>query len=153
MKNDTVLERILPLNCEAAIRDMIDISIKLCDICDRELEKLQEDNFVGVALIQDEKQTLSERYAQASQEFHDRLDTFKGTSPNLLKHLETLQETLGNKARANAVILEKMMNKLQQNTHTTLLNVQSMGQNEQSSYPFPVSGSLSPSTTKAKGSL
>ncbi len=135
MQDQTVLERILPLNPESAIRYIIDVSVKLCDLSDKELERLNDDDFVGVALLQEEKKALSEHYAQASEEFHARLNDFRGANAALLKRLEILQQVLGTKASVNADILSKMMDKLQQNTQTTLLNAQSMAQNGGASYP------------------
>lgn len=152
MTDDTVLERLLPLNRESAIRYIIDISNELCSLSDRELEKLNDDDFVGVALMQDEKAAMSERYARASEEFHARLSDFRGANPDLLKRLEILQQVLGTKASLNADILSRMMEKLQQNTHTTLLNVQSMAQNGGASYPSNQSKSSTAADTR-RGTL
>lgn len=127
-QTDTVIERILPLNNDSAVRFLIDISTKLCELSDTEHAKLMDDDFVGVALLQDQKKSLADKYEMASKEFRIRFEEFRQASPSLLGRLEKLQVTLGDKARENAVILEKLVEKLQQNTHSTLLNAQCIAQ-------------------------
>lgn len=125
---DSITDTVLPLNRDTALRELIDISRKLCELSDVEYEKLVEDDFVGIALLQDRKQALSATYAQASREFHARLEEFRDAPQSLLKQLEILQKTLGDKARTNATMLEDVIEKHQHNTHTTLLSAQTIAQ-------------------------
>jgi len=129
------IDAILPENTDLAMRVLFDISKRLIDITDREEEKIAEDDFVGLSLMQDEKRALANRYETASLEFMNRIEEFRKMDKSLLGKLENLQKTLGDKARANAAKLEIMLEKLSQNTHTTLLNVQSLAQEGGASYP------------------
>jgi hypothetical protein len=119
---------LLSSSTSIALRSMIRISTKLCDISDQETQKIAQEDFVGLALMQNKKKALAEDYAQMSQEFHARLEDFKGADQALLGALKDLQLTLGEKAQTNSANLKEMMSKLQQNTQSTLLAAQTIGQ-------------------------
>jgi hypothetical protein len=119
---------ILSSSTSAALRAMIRLSTQLCDLSDQEMQKIAQEDFVGLALMQNKKKSMAEDYAQMSQEFHARLEEFKGSDQALLGALKDLQITLGEKAQTNAMNLNAMMAKLQQNTQSTLLAAQTIAQ-------------------------
>jgi len=119
---------VLPGDPAQALRALLKLSQGLIDLCERETQALVKDDLSAFTVLQDEKESLSLRYAAASSEFRARLEEFRGSEAATLDRLESLQKTLGEKMRANNALIAQMEGSARQKTQDTLLKVQEMGQ-------------------------
>jgi leucyl aminopeptidase (aminopeptidase T) len=99
------IQTLLPVDANAALRLMVDISEKLLALGDAESKSLIQKDMVNFALLQNDKEQTVARYVQASKEFRDRLRHFSRADKSLLKRLESAQTTLADQARANNMIV------------------------------------------------
>lgn len=125
---------ILPSEKTQAMQTLIKLTKSLSDLAERESQALMQNDMLSFAILQDEKTMIAERYAQASSEFRSRLNEFRGISPALLSRLESLQAQLGEISQQNNAIVARLYDQSRQNTQSTLLKAQELGQNTQITY-------------------
>lgn len=118
----------LPVNATAAIQKLIQVSQKLVDLSERETQALLQRDMLSFAIIQDEKESISSQYTQASENFRRRLDDFRSVEKSLLNRLEGLQRTLAEKTQGNNVMVAQMQRRAEAGTQKTLLMAQEFGQ-------------------------
>ena len=116
----------LPENTSKALRVLIQFSEQLLDMSERETQALVQNDMATFAIIQSDKDTVSKKYADASKEFHERLEEFRGADIGLLDRLETLQHDLREKTVSNNKIVERMFHRSQEKVHDSLLSVQEL---------------------------
>ena len=128
-------DNILPADTHMAVQQMIKLSSDLVDVAENETQKLVQNDMLGFAMLQDDKEKLVGHYVQASQEFQTRLEEFRGTDENLLNRLDTLQKTLGERTKSNNVIVKRLNEKSEKNTMDSLLAVQEIAQTVHKRFP------------------
>lgn len=111
-----------------AIQQLIKLTHNLTDLAERETQALAQNDMISFAILQDEKALISEHYAAASQEFRNRLPEFRGMNPALLDRLESLQNRLGDAARQNNETVKRLYERSKENTQSTLISAQELGQ-------------------------
>ena len=111
-----------------AVQQLIKLTHNLTDLAERESQALAQNDLVSFAILQDEKAMIAEHYAAASQEFRDRLPEFRGMNPALLDRLENLQNRLGEAARHNNEVVQRMYEQSKESTQNTLISAQELGQ-------------------------
>ncbi len=121
-------EKILPPNATAAVQDLIKMSKILLDLSEKETQTLLQNDMMGFAFIQDQKDRVVARYTKASEEFRSRIREFRTVNKALLDKLEELQNMLGEKSEANNLLVLRMKERSQRNTQKTLLTVQELAQ-------------------------
>jgi hypothetical protein len=121
----------LPLDTTKAMHTLIKITEQLCTLAEKETQALVRNDTMIFAILQQEKDLLSRRYAQASAEFRARLDEFRTTDRNLLGRLEVLQKKLSEKTVGNNTIVERMHKRARQQTQGTLITAQELAQKHQ----------------------
>lgn len=121
-------QNILNEKVQFAMQDLIKISQRLLRITDDETQKLVSGDVLGFALLQDEKEKMTKRYAMASREFRTRLHEFRQVDQATLEQLNKLQVQLSEKTRSNNVIIERMKLKSRENTQKTLITAQELAQ-------------------------
>lgn len=122
------LQNILPKDVNQAVRVLITISKNLLDLADEEAQSLITLDHMRFAYAQREKESLSQRYTQASEEFRGRLGAFRMADKNLIGHLNALQNELRDKTENNNILIEQIKNRAAANTHSSLFTAQEMGQ-------------------------
>lgn len=118
----------LPVNATAAIQRLIQVSQKLLTLSEKETQALLQRDMLAFAILQDEKESISQEYTRASEEFRTRLDDFRNVEKNLLTRLEGLQKNLAEKAHGNNTIVLQMQRDAEKSTSKTLLMAQEFGQ-------------------------
>lgn len=131
-------QQLLPADKEQAIKVMINITENLINFSERESQVLAKNDMMTLAVMQDEKTLITERYVTLSREFRDRLEEFRGVSPALLDRLETLQNTLSENSRHNNKIIDQIQNKAKKKTQNVLMSAQQLGQ----SHPVKFAGDM-----------
>jgi len=119
---------ILPADVNQALRELVRLSKKLVGFAEQETQALIKNDHLGFAYTQRDKEALSLTYAQASEEFRNRIEEFKGANKALIKQLGDLQNDLKNKTESNNVIIASIKKKAAANTQSTLFTVQQLGQ-------------------------
>jgi hypothetical protein len=118
----------LPVNATAAIQRLIQVSQKLVDLSERETQALLQRDMLSFAIIQDEKESITKQYTQASENFRSRLEDFRTVEKSLLNRLELLQKNLAEKAHGNNLMVAQMQQRAEAGTQKTLLMAQEFGQ-------------------------
>ncbi len=121
-------KKILPRDVNAALRELVRLSKKLVEFTDRETQALVVNDHLSFAFIGQDKESLAERYMQASEEFRIRLEEFRGADKSLLAQLNQYQEELKEKTQSNNIIIGQLKDRAAANTKTTLFTVQELGQ-------------------------
>ncbi len=120
--------QILPQDKAQALNALIKVTQNLLDMSDKEAQALAQNDMLAFAIIQDEKEYISERYTRLSAEFRGRVDEFRGTDKGLLDRLDNLQKLLGEKTRQNNVVVSALYQRSKAKTESTLLAAQEIGQ-------------------------
>lgn len=118
----------LPQDTSLALRLLIKTSEQLLDLSEKETQALIRNDMGTFAVLQDEKEIVSKKYAALAQEFHVRLEEFRPADRGLLDRLETLQNELGDKNKSNLKLIENMFNRSRDNIQSSLLTVQELAQ-------------------------
>lgn len=121
---------ILGSHINGAMQDMIKISQRLVSIAEQETQKLVQNDVLGFAFLQDEKDKFAKQYVQASKEFRMRINEFRGVDQGLLGRLNELQKSLALKTKENNIIVERMKEKARANTQKTLFTTQELAQDK-----------------------
>lgn len=127
-KTDTTTAGLLSAKPEAAMQDLIKMTRKLVNLAGREAQALATNDLMSFAIMQDEKQQLSEKYVEMSREFRDRIEDFRGIDKALLDRLEMLQNDLGQVFKDNNKAINRVKGYAQQATRTTLFTAQELSQ-------------------------
>lgn len=109
-------------------------SRSLLTMTEREAELLDERNLGGFKALQQDKRMVTENYAAACDAFHARIEEYRGISPALLDRLESLQTQIGEAARKNKEAVSSLMQVHRENTASTLLSAQEIGQSSKGDY-------------------
>ena len=131
----TVTLPLLPTDSRQALLELIKITQKLVEMADREAQALAQDDMLSFAILQDEKSFITERYIRLCEEFHERVQEFRGVDDTMLNRLDSLQKSLGDKSRANNEIVHEIYTRAQTKTQDTLLAAQEIAQNVSVSFP------------------
>lgn len=121
-------QQLLPADKNEAIKIMINITENLIDFSEREAQALAQNDLMSIAIMQDEKTIITERYVALSTEFRRRLEQFRGSDSALLDRLEALQKTLGENSRHNNKMFDQIQNKAKKKTEAVLMNAHKLGQ-------------------------
>ena len=127
-KQENANTPILGKNVNHALQELIRLSRRLSDYADMETKSLVTQDHMLFAFTQRDKENLAERYAQASEEFRNRLNEFRSADRGLLTQLEQLQDSLKEKTQSNNELIEQIKKTASANTQATLFTVQEMGQ-------------------------
>lgn len=117
---------LLPEDTTQALKVLINFSEKLLALCEQETQALVQGDMVTFSIIQDEKDSVSRRYAKASEEFRARLEEFRSADRTLLDQLESLQKQLGDKAKSNNEIVSRMFERAKEKVQKSLVTVQEL---------------------------
>ena len=124
----TANDNILPADAQMAIQQLIKLSRNLTQLAESETQLLVQNDMLGFAMLQQEKEVVVNRYVKASDEFQSRLNEFRRIDPGLLDQLENIQKDLGERSQSNNVIIQRMNKKSQEKTVTSLIAAQEIAQ-------------------------
>lgn len=130
----TAEQQLLPSDPHIALKAMIKTTEALIEFSDREAQALAKSDMLNFSIMQDEKTVLTERYVQLAQEFQARLNEFRGADPGLLDRLEKLQIELGDNAKHNNGIIDRMQKKSEKKATNALLEIQEISQNHKTDF-------------------
>lgn len=119
---------ILGKDVNSALRELVRLSKKLIEFADQEGQALLTNDHVTFAFTQRDKESLSGRYAKASEEFRSRLDEFRHADKGILMQLDNLQRTLKEKTASNNEMIAHIKKRASANTQSTLFAAQELGQ-------------------------
>ncbi len=125
----------LPMQPQNALNYMCKISQSLLDLAERESQALVQNDVMSLAVLQDEKDDLSERYMAASEEFRSRINEFRKVDKSLIRRLEDLQKKLSERSNDNNVLVSQIRDRAERNTQKTLLIAQEYGQSPRAYFP------------------
>lgn len=126
--NQDASANVLPDQPVPALEAMLKITENMIDLSERETQALVHGDMLAFAILQDEKNVMANDYTQASNEFRQRIEQFRGQDPELIDKLEQAQNRLGQKAKSNNKIVEGMKTKSQEKTKNHLFTVQELAQ-------------------------
>jgi len=119
---------VLPQQPGPALEVMLKITENMIELSERETQALVHGDMLAFAILQDEKQVMANNYTEASEEFRRRMAQFRGQDKTLIDKLEKAQIRLGEKAKSNNKIVEKMKTGAQEKTKNHLFAVQEIAQ-------------------------
>lgn len=111
-----------------ALRQLVALSKRLVEFTDQETQSLIKQDHMSFALVQRDKERIADRYAQACEEFQERLEEFRVADKGLILQLDGMQNTLREKTTNNNVMIASIKTRAQANTQATLFSAQEMGQ-------------------------
>lgn len=117
---------LLPEDTHKALQVLIRYSERLHDITEKQTQALVQNDILGFAVLVQEQEVVSTDYAQACTEFRARLDEFRKADKTLISKLEVLQKQIGEKARSNNIIVEKMQDRSAKKAQSSLISVQEL---------------------------
>ena len=120
---------ILPSDPDSAVNALIKVTQNLLNMADKEEQALAQNDMLAFAILQDEKETISERYTRLSAEFRERLVEFRTVNKATIDRLDNLQKLLGEKTRQNNETVSAIYNRAKAKTENTLLAAQEIAQN------------------------
>lgn len=129
-ENSTDKKAALPQDTGEALKALIKVTNSLISLAEREGQDLARADYLGFAIMQDEKQQLSERYYAMSQDFRERVEEFRGADQTQLQKLESLQARLGELTRENSEVIDRMQKQARKSTENTLFTAQELAQND-----------------------
>lgn len=112
-----------------AIKTIIKMTQSLIIMAEKESQALAKNDMLSLAILQDEKETITQRYVKISQEFRTRIEEFRGVDRNELDKLEKLQVELSNISKDNNAVLDRIQKRSQKKTATNMFTVQELAQN------------------------
>lgn len=130
----TTEQQLLPSDPHIALKAMIKTTEALIEFSDREAQALAKTDMLNFAIMQDEKTVITERYVQLAQEFQARLEEFRNVDPGLLGRLEKLQIELGENAKHNNGIIDRIQKKSEKKATNALLEIQELSQNHKTDF-------------------
>jgi hypothetical protein len=102
----TTMAQILPQNPEAAIRKLLEITLKLTSLMEDESRSVTLNDTVLFLSTNKEKQKLVDLYQRGATEFRIRVEEFRTADKALIDQLEDAQKKLGELTKANMHTLE-----------------------------------------------
>ena len=130
-RNEQPLEHkqpILPRNVDRAVEALISISNDLLALAHEEHQSLITLDHKRFAYAQREKEALSQRYAQASEEFRGRLGAMRMANRGLVTELNAVQTDLRHATERNNRIVEDIKRRTNATTQSSLFIAQEIGQ-------------------------
>lgn len=134
MQNNTQNNQTLPQKPEGAVQQLCRISMSLLDLAERESQALIQRDMITFSILQDEKESLSQNYLNASEEFRTRLNEFRRVDSSLLTRLEGLQSKLGERTQDNNQLIENLRLKAEAKTQDGLLLAQEYGKSDRANF-------------------
>ncbi|MFP4097260.1 MAG: hypothetical protein ACLFP8_01320 [Alphaproteobacteria bacterium] len=125
---DAPVQDILPRNVDQAVGVLIAISQDLLHLAHEEYESLVSLDHKRFAYAQREKNPLSRRYTQASEEFRGRLGAFRMADRALIADLNALQADLASISERNNRLIQDIKKRSAATTQSVLVTAQEMGQ-------------------------
>lgn len=133
--NTTASINHLPAMPNNALSYLCKISQSLLDLAERESQALIQNDIMALAILQDEKENLSQRYMESSQEFRARVNEFRSSDKGLIHRLEKLQKQLAERSDDNNVLIAQIRDRAERNTQKTLLMAQEYGKSPRAKFP------------------
>ena len=99
------------LTPENALNNLCKISQSLLSLAEQESQALIQQDMLSFAIIQDEKEALSLRYLDASQDFRNRINVFRRINQGQLIRLESLQDELSVRTNDNNALIDQIKQK------------------------------------------
>jgi hypothetical protein len=118
----------LPRNVDRAVEVLIALSQDMLHLTYEEHESLITLDHMRFAYAQREKDSLSQRYSQASEEFRGRLGAFRMADRALIADLNGLQTEIKNITERNNLLIDDIKRQTQATTQSSLFIAQEMGQ-------------------------
>ncbi len=131
VKKTAQQDGVLGKDVNLALRELVRLSKKLIEFADQETQALLVNDHITFAFTQKDKESLSGRYAKASEEFRSRLDEFRHADKGILMQLDGLQRTLKEKTANNNDMIAQIKKRASANTQSTLFAAQELGQRVQ----------------------
>lgn len=103
------VEALLSKPKEQLFEGLINKSRSLLQMARDEADFLTRHDLSGFTALQHDKRDLSQRYSDACEAFHARVEEYRGISPALLDRLETLQQQIGETARKNNAAMQALI--------------------------------------------
>lgn len=126
---------ILAADTAQAMRELITISRSLLRMAQRESQALAQNDLMSLAILQDEKEVIGERYQQSSAEFRNRIEEFRGTDQAQLNQLDQLQKQVHENIKENSEIFIQIRDRARKTTENTLFSAQEIAQTHQVKMP------------------
>ncbi len=121
-------QSILPRNVDRAVEVLIALSHDLLTLAHEEKISLETLDHMRFAYAQREKDALSLRYTQASEEFRGRLGAFRMANRGLIADLNAAQTELRSITERNNRLIDDIKHKTSATTQSSLFIAQEMGQ-------------------------
>lgn len=103
------MTKILPEDAMAAAEKVIEVTNDLRNKIEAEINAVSMNDAVAFSIAENDKAKAAERYDQATQEFHNRADSFKGVlDDTMLDKLEASQKELGKMAEDSVALFKKI---------------------------------------------
>lgn len=99
------------LSPQNALNNLCRLSQSLLDLAEQESQALIQQDMLAFAILQDEKEALSLRYLDASQDFRSRVHAFRRVDQAMLNRLETIQSDLNSRTNDNNVLINQIKEK------------------------------------------
>ena len=128
MNNKETKKQLLPKNVNAALRELVRLSKNLVELADRETQALVTNDHMSFAFIGQDKESLTQRYMLASEEFRSRLEEFRNADKSILAQLNKYQAELKEKTESNNLLIGQIKDRAAANSKSTLFTVQELGQ-------------------------
>lgn len=109
------------------VQYLCQLSQSLINLVEREAEALVQQDMDLFSQIQEEKQTVSTNYFQASKSFRTRVEDFRGVDRSIIRRLEDLQATLGQRTNDNNTLIANINRQGALRTQSSLLLAQEYG--------------------------
>ncbi|MCK5375251.1 MAG: hypothetical protein KAJ40_08200 [Alphaproteobacteria bacterium] len=122
------VQDVLPHNVDRAVEMLIAMSRDLLYLAHEEAQSLVNLDHKRFAYAQREKESLSQRYAQASEEFRGRLGAFRMADRGLIADLNAIQTELKDLTENNNNMIEDIKHRTNATTQSVLFTAQEMGQ-------------------------
>ncbi len=118
----------MPRNVDRAVEVLISLSKDLLYLANEERISLETLDHMRFAYAQREKEALSQRYAQASEEFRGRLGAFRMADRGLIADLDAVQMELKNLTEHNNRLIDEIKQRTCATMQSSLFIAQEMGQ-------------------------
>lgn len=99
------------LSPQNALNNLCKLSQSLLDLAEQESQALIQQDMLAFAILQDEKEALSLRYLDASEDFRNRINVFRRVDRAMLDRLEHLQSRLQTRTNDNNALINQIKQK------------------------------------------
>lgn len=127
-KQNTKPEGVLPQDPTSALKSLIALTEQMASFTEDATRKLVQNDMLGIAIMQHDKEVLAEKYQLAAREFSRRVEEFRSCDKALIQKLEAAQNELNTQAKQNNQFLSKIINRSREKTQSTLFTAQDLAQ-------------------------